>query len=464
MHIAYLGLTRTHTVNHIMNFYKELENQKGHTGPDYSRSQFNEGKLLLVGAGGIGCEVLKDLIFMGVHNIDVIDMDKIDLSNLNRQFLFSEEDIGEYKSEVAIRRMKELIRNRTDYGAFLLNSMTSRIQDVSLSQLSEYMCVITALDNVEARRWVNSALFDLLEFDDNGDLDVESVVFLVDGGSEGLLGQARFIAPGLPIACYECTLYLTQGDTKAGIPLCTLAFTPRNGEHCIEYARVAEWPKDRGDEVFDPDDPEHSTWIFERALSRAKAHGIALFDEFYCIGVLKRIIPSVASTNALVGAFMANLVLRLVIAHNTNFDASVGKTDNYLAIAGDTSYLAPVSIFPDPNCEVCGLNSRENKNSDIKVQIENFEITLQELLIIFKNHDKINADEPSIIRVIPSNDRGQYERETIYISNKSISGQFSPNLTKSLATLGFSQASNSILLNGRQLRRSLHIQLCSTDH
>ena len=68
-------------------------------------------RILIVGAGGIGCEVLKDLVLAGVGHIEIvrvtrrpltqIDLDTIDLSNLNRQFLFQKQHIKQPKAVVA---------------------------------------------------------------------------------------------------------------------------------------------------------------------------------------------------------------------------------------------------------------------------------------------------------------------------------------------------------------------------
>src|SRR5436189_46379 len=87
------SLTKTHYSNNILDEY-DIDHI-------YNKELYSQKKVLLVGAGGIGCELLKSLIMTGFKNISIVDMDKIEKSNLNRQFLFNKSSIGKYKSEMA---------------------------------------------------------------------------------------------------------------------------------------------------------------------------------------------------------------------------------------------------------------------------------------------------------------------------------------------------------------------------
>ncbi|MGH0188120.1 UNVERIFIED_CONTAM: hypothetical protein FKN15_028241 [Acipenser sinensis] len=109
----------------------------------------------------------------------------------------------------------------------------------------------------------------LLSYED-GVLDPSSIIPLLDGGTEGFKGNARVILPGMT-ACIDCTLELYP--PQINFPMCTIASMPRLPEHCIEYVRILQWPKENpfGAEgvVLDGDDPEHIQWVFQKSLERA---------------------------------------------------------------------------------------------------------------------------------------------------------------------------------------------------
>jgi len=86
---------------------KLLERSSPFCHPDFQASTenldfiMNNCKVLVVGAGGLGCELLKNLALLGFRHVHVVDMDTIDISNLNRQFLFRITDVEKSKAEVA---------------------------------------------------------------------------------------------------------------------------------------------------------------------------------------------------------------------------------------------------------------------------------------------------------------------------------------------------------------------------
>lgn len=115
-------------------------------------------------------------------------------------------------------------------------------------------------------------------------------------------GHSRVIYPGFT-PCFECTMWLFPPQTK--FPLCTLAETPRNAAHCIEYAHLIQWGNEREGDSFDSDNPEHLHWVYEKARVRAEHFGISGVTFSHTQGVVKNIIPAIASTNAIVAASCA---------------------------------------------------------------------------------------------------------------------------------------------------------------
>lgn len=164
-------------------------------------------KILVVGAGGLGCELLKNLAMMGFKHIHVIDMDTIDLSNLNRQFLFRQKDIGSSKAEVAAKFINARVPGCNVVPHFC------KIQDFDSDFYRQFHIVVCGLDSIIARRWINGMLVSLLSYDDNEELDPSSIIPMIDGGTEGFKGSARVILPGMS-ACVDCTLDLYPPQVK----------------------------------------------------------------------------------------------------------------------------------------------------------------------------------------------------------------------------------------------------------
>jgi len=288
-------LTRRGPFNHP-SFEPSAENLKA----------LRQARVLIVGAGGLGCELLKNLALMGFGRLDVIDMDTIDVSNLNRQFLFRPADVGKSKAVAAA----DFIRKRVPDVDVVAHNC--KIQDKDEDFYRQFNLVVCGLDSIVARRWINGMLLSLLEYDDDGQPEQSSLIPMVDGGTEGFKGNARVILPGFT-ACVECTLDLFP--PQVNYPLCTLAHTPRLPEHCVEYVRVLLWAKENPfggeDVIIDGDDPAHIQWIYEKSLERASTYNIAGVTHRLTQGVVKRIIAAVASTNAVIASVCALEVFKL---------------------------------------------------------------------------------------------------------------------------------------------------------
>lgn len=198
------------------------------------RRKIDQSKVLLVGAGGIGCEVLKNLTLTGFKSIDAVDLDTIDVSNLNRQFLFNKSNVGQSKSKVAIdisRKEYALTDEGLNFNS-IHKSITLSEFDVDFFR--QYTFVINALDNRAARSHVNR-------------MCLSAEVPLLESGTAGYTGQLKLIKNSLT-ACYECEGIQKDGRTYA---TCTIRNTPSLPIHCIV------WAKNLFHQLFGEDDPDN---------------------------------------------------------------------------------------------------------------------------------------------------------------------------------------------------------------
>lgn len=299
------------------------------------REALAKAKILVIGAGGLGCEILKNLALSGFKEIHVIDMDTIDLSNLNRQFLFRQSDIGKSKAEVAAKFVMNRVRGCH------ITPYFGKIQDKPVSYYLQFKCIIAGLDSVDARRWINATVVNMYDPDDFEN----TFVPLIDGGTEGFKGQARVILPSMS-ACYDCTLGLLP--TKVTYPVCTIANTPRVPEHCIEWAHQLQWPLAFPGKKFDSDNPDEVDWMFQTSLKRAKEFGINGVTRSLTLGVVKNIIPAIASTNAVIAASCCNEAFKLITSCNN-------VLDDYMMYSGaDQVFTYTIKIDKVEDCAVCG--------------------------------------------------------------------------------------------------------------
>jgi ubiquitin-like 1-activating enzyme E1 B len=178
-------------------------------------------KILLVGSGGIGCELLKNLALSGFRYVEVIDLDTIDVSNLNRQFLFRSQHVGKSKCEVACSVAQNMVPVNKETAKYIPHH--GNVCDNSkfnVQYVSGFALVLNALDNVTARRRVNR-------------LCLAANVPLVEAGTTGYLGQVKVIDKASNLACYECA---TQ-ETQKVYPICTIRSTPSMPVHTIVWAK-----------------------------------------------------------------------------------------------------------------------------------------------------------------------------------------------------------------------------------
>jgi len=179
--------------------------------PWWDQNKLRSARVLVVGAGALGNEILKNLVLLGFERIVIVDLDKIEESNLSRTILYRSSDVGTYKAEAAARSVLALAPN-----VKLKPLVANVVRDCGLGIFAWSDVIIAGLDNREARLWINRCAWKLNRP-------------WIDGAIEGINGVARvFVAGTAP--CYECTLGETDWKLLEQRMSCNLLLREANPE------------------------------------------------------------------------------------------------------------------------------------------------------------------------------------------------------------------------------------------
>ena len=187
------------------------------------QDKLEKSNIFMIGAGALGCEFLKNFALMGISTKDnkkvtVTDNDNIEVSNLNRQFLFRKDNVGNSKSKCACQAIKKM------NPAFNCVDLQSRVgpenEHIFNDQFwDDQTFIINAVDNIQARKYV----------------DNQCTIYgkaLIDSGTLGTKAHVQMIVPHVT-TCYNDT----QDPVQEAVPMCTMHNFPSMIEHCIEWGR-----------------------------------------------------------------------------------------------------------------------------------------------------------------------------------------------------------------------------------
>jgi molybdopterin/thiamine biosynthesis adenylyltransferase len=156
----------------------------------WDQARLARARVLVIGAGALGNEIIKNLSLLGIGNVFIADMDRVENSNLSRSVLYRESDNGSFKATAAAAAARDI------YPAIKTHAFNGNIvHDLGLGVFRWADVIIGGLDNREARLAINRACWKVNKP-------------WIDGAIEAIDGSARvFIPDG---ACYECTMSATD--------------------------------------------------------------------------------------------------------------------------------------------------------------------------------------------------------------------------------------------------------------
>ena len=375
--------------------------------PGWNQKALKDSVVLIVGVGGLGVEIAKNLAMAGVGTLHLIDLDIIEYSNLNRQILFSDADEGEPKAKVASRTLEKI----NPYSKYIWHY--SNLEDVDPEIYATADLYIAGLDSVTAR---NELIRRAVQFQKP----------MIDGGTATYYGHIYTYLPKVN-ACLQCDPQ--QERERETLAACTLVGIPRKKSHCLlkgqlffesknnrppdttvleEMNIVLNYANDLVKEYF----PEEKHFSLDEAVKMVDQHD-----------------PTIISINAVIASIQTQESLKLM--HHLKGIKLGTVNPEYIIYNGLVGKFFYIEKPPNKKCSLCGENAIKMEEVQIPVTA-----TVDVLLNIIKSRGYqfdpeflpsfwlIDKKDPVDVEMeLTLKEQGIRNHETLYVTGLTKNGE-----------------------------------------
>lgn len=341
----------------------------------WSQKIVKNSRILIAGVGGLGCEIAKNLAMLGIGHLDLVDLDIIEYSNLNRQILFTGVKVGVPKAIAAAKKLKEINPNIIVKG---YHTSLERL-DPAIYQVADV--VIGGLDSMNARL----------------NLNAQCIRFrkpLVDGGVSGYHGHIYTIFP-YQNACYECDpLPVMESDEMAA---CTVVGIPRKRIHCVFKGDMAF--KEKFDRDPNPKDITDIKFIQKVANELViKYDFLPEYTEDDIVKILDRHDPGIITINAVISALQSHEAVKIL--HWNKGHKGLGEPiKSYVIFNAMTMKFYHIEKSRNPECSQCGKNVRR-----LAIKMNHQSPCINIIKTLQKNGFELEPDFEPVLTLLDFND------------------------------------------------------------
>ncbi|MHA2504548.1 MAG: HesA/MoeB/ThiF family protein [Candidatus Kariarchaeaceae archaeon] len=336
--------------------------------PGWNQQALKEASVLIVGIGGLGTEIAKNLAMAGVGEMHLVDMDHIEYSNLNRQILFIDAKEGESKAKAAAKMLKRI----NPFGEYHAYHMP--LQELDPEIYERVDLYIAGLDSVSAREDLNRRA-------------VMNKKPLVDGGTATYHGHVYSYWPGRN-SCLACDPM--REPEREDLAACTLVGRPRKKSHTLLKGQLAYQEKHGVLPTVNEAEVRFVTEYANELMKEYFPHEplFSLDDAFTAIDHHE---PAIISINAVIASIQTQDALRLL--HHLKGTLLGELPLKYVIYNGLSTTFYQFDKPRNPKCGVCGKNRLKSFALTVK-KSSTFDMVLHQLRA---NGFKWDAEMPPLI-------------------------------------------------------------------